>query len=81
LNQNLHINDPGSADWNKIEKYKKEIDPLLIKMADTVLYQAKNPFCKKCGYNIKRTDNYKNITCPECRADTPAPGGDRVVVF
>ncbi len=82
---NLHgiyeIDDPNNADWKKIEKYKKGIGPILINMADTALYQAKSPFCKKCGYIIKKTHNYQNSTCPKCHAGPMAAGGDSVVVF
>ncbi|MBN1798761.1 MAG: diguanylate cyclase [Spirochaetales bacterium] len=75
------VDNAAEADWQKIENIKFQISELLLKMADTALYKAKQTECKKCGFVSKKSHDFLNDRCSKCKSDELIKGRNKVITF
>jgi predicted Zn-ribbon and HTH transcriptional regulator len=73
------IKDLTGVDWDKIENQKIQISEILLKMADTALYEAKRTTCNACQFSSEKLNDFINQKCPKCGSEDLAVGRNKVV--
>ena len=75
------VTDTDNVNWDKINEYKLQVVDIIMEIADSALYKAKQTICKQCGFNSTDAQLFKQKKCPECNSNELIIGRDRVVVF
>ncbi len=75
------IKNPTETDWQKIDNIKFQISELLLKMADTALYDAKQTACRECGFSSKKPHDFLNDRCSQCNSDNLELGRNKIITF
>ncbi|MBN1396914.1 MAG: GGDEF domain-containing protein [Bacteroidetes bacterium] len=81
LEEIYEINNPARTDWQKIENIKFQISELLLQMADTALYKAKQTECNKCGFVSKDPHDFLKNRCSKCKSTELIKGRNKIVAF
>jgi len=76
-----NIKDVRNVDWNKIESHKSQIAEILLKMADTSLYKAKQTTCKNCAFVSEKAHLFAQNKCPQCGGGDLVMGRNKVMAF
>jgi len=75
------VSDPKKVNWDQINKIKKKIVELLLKMSDEALYESKSYCCNNCGFKSNNHLDFINNKCTKCDSEDIKKGRNNISVF